>query len=666
MAGEIETTKDIADGSGHGDWKLWERELDNAKEFRKDFDEEAQDNYDIYENDAKGSGFADERYPIFWANVQTLRPLIYSNLPLADVRRRYASKDAIARLSSIMLERATNYFMETGKASDRLEQARDDGLIVGMGIVKVRFEADIITDEEGEENVASKVIKYDFIPYKDYLSSPAKLETLVRWRAYRHMWDRDQLVEQFGKAKGNAVRLESTILESTDDANKSEHETFKRAEVWEIWDKTSGKVKFWSDGFTDGLLSDEDDEFNLVDFFPSPDPINMGQVNNSILPVPPYRMYSSQATELNLVVDRIENIVEQIKAGGLYNKVLEAADADGLLNNGDGVYDAVQFDPSVNIANLVYTKDIVSLANVLQVLRTYKIELIEEIRDITGISDIVRGTSKASETATAQRLKGNFAISRIQPQQQAMSNFIRDLVRITSELLAENWSGEELAQISNMQILKQSDMDERIAQETLARGLQPEEVEKLTQILREEQDKVIKTEMAVTDQMLDQIETVLRSDKLRGYAIDVETETTVKTDTDKLKQERIEFLNVMSTMIQQFVPLTQAGILPPEAVKAMIGFGSRPFKVGRELEEAFDMIGQEPPQEEQAPEQPSEAMIDAQLRSRDLDLKERKNQDDFAIDSAKIELQAAENENDREAQFTIEELRAIAKQNNVG
>lgn len=659
MTEQIEEIKDIADGSNKGDWKYWDRELKNAIDYRKDFNKEVDEYCDIYENETEGAQYADERYPIFWANVQTLKPLIYSNLPLADIRKRYAAKDYITRMASILLERGANYFMETGGASMCFEQARDDALITGWGVVKVRFEAEILKNEEGEENVGEKSIKYDFIPYEDYLCSPAKIESLVRWRAYRHKMAKEELKEQFGSEIANKISLTASILE---EADEDDEDIFKRAEVWEIWDKESGKVIFWSDGYKDGLLSREDSAYNLSTFFPSPSPINLGRINDTILPVPPYRMYKSQAEELNQVTDRITSIVGQIKAGGLYNKVLASKNVDDLLNNTDGKYDPVAFDPSMNIQNLIYTKDIVSLANVLQVLRTHKMELVNEVRDITGLSDIVRGTSVASETATAQRLKGNFAISRIQPQQQAMSNFIRDVIRITAELVAENWSGEELAQIANMQVLKQADFDRKILEVTTQQGLGIEEVKKVVQVMREEREKTAKLEMAITDSDLDEVERILKSDKLRGYNIDIESETTVKIDSDQLKSERIEFLNVMTAMVTQLAPMVQAGIFPIEAVKALIGFGARPFKVGRELEDAFDMIGQQPPEEEQKPQEPSEAMIDAQLKSRELDIKERQVVGDQKLKAVELKLNAHENENDRQSQFTLEELRAAAKQ----
>jgi hypothetical protein len=672
MSGEIETKEDIIDGTGYSDWKYWKREITNARKYREDYDEEVEECTEIYENcTGDGVEYADERYPIFWANVQTLRPLIYSNLPQADVRRRYGSKNPVARLSSIMLERATNYFMETENATVAFEQARDDALIGGWGVVKVRFEANIITDGEGNEDVAGKSIKFDFIPYKDYLCSPAKIEQLVRWRAYRHMMDKEELKSLFGN-KANETSLSASILE--DEEEDDDCELFKRAEVWEIWDKTSGKVIFWSDGYKNGLLSSEDDVYNLQGFFPSPAPINLGKVNSEVLPVPPYRMYKTQAEELNRTCDRIVNIIDQIKAGGLYNAVLEAADVVDMMNNADGEWSAVKFDPSVNITNLIYQKDLVALANVLSVLRTQKIELIEEIRDITGISDIVRGTSKASETATAQKLKSNFAVSRIQPQQQAMSVFIRDIVRIVAELIAENWTGEELAEICSMQILDQAEMEQKIAQATRERELAPEELKKLTALVQEEQDKKTKTEMAVTDNMLMQVEKLLQSDKLRGYSIDIETETTVQADSEQLKQDRIEYANTMTNLIGAYAPMVDAGILPLEAMQAVIGFVSRPFKVGRELEEAFEMIGERPAEEEQQTQQPPmDVVIDAQNKARELNIKEFEARTKAANDARDLDLKeqklvadTMDKENDREADFTLEELRSLrrdAKQN---
>jgi len=403
--------------------------------------------------------------------------------------------------------------------------------------------------------------------------------------------------------------------------------------------------------------------------------LNLGRVNGSILAVPPYRMYKAQAMELNVLADRIETVTAAIKAGGLYNQVMGGEDVDSLLNNEDDTYTAVQVPPDIDINKMIYTRDIVGLANVLTVLRSQKAELIEEIKDITGISDIVRGNTKASETATAQKLKSNFAISRIQTQQQAMSEFIREIVEITGELLAENWSGEELAEIAGITVVSQKEFDEKIA--NLAAGLDVNEQEfnKIVKTMREEQERAIKTEGGVTDKDLEKVEKLLRDDRMRGYAIDVETETTAQVDSDKLKAQRIEFMNTMTAFLTQNTPLVQAGLLPMEAFKAMIGFVSRPFKVGRELEESFDLIGEKTDEQKEAEKQPTAEMLDAQQNKRKIDIDEKDAETkrmkvigDQKIETAKLDQNSMEKENDRESDFTLQQLKDLrndAKQESV-
>jgi len=115
---------------------------------------------------------------------------------------------------------------------------------------------------------------------------------------------------------------------------------------------------------------------------------------------------------------------------------------------------------TVDIKNQIYIKDIVPIANTITILTQQKAQIINNIREITGLSDIVRGVSIASETATAQRLKGDFAISRIQPLQKANAIMIKDTIEIMAELICENYRIEELAKISGCQIVSLKDIAE--------------------------------------------------------------------------------------------------------------------------------------------------------------------------------------------------------------
>jgi hypothetical protein len=69
----------------------------------------------------------------------------------------------------------------------------------------------------------------------------------------------------------------------------------------------------------------------------------------------------------------------------------------------------------------------------------------QTIYEVTGISDIVRGASKANETATAQQIKGQWAGLRISTRQKRFADFARDLIRLKAEVIAERFDPQTLS-----------------------------------------------------------------------------------------------------------------------------------------------------------------------------------------------------------------------------
>jgi hypothetical protein len=54
----------------------------------------------------------------------------------------------------------------------------------------------------------------------------------------------------------------------------------------------------------------------------------------------------------------------------------------------------------------------------------------QDLYEITGIADIIRGNSEPNETATAQQLKGQFAVLRISKAQNEVQKWVRGGMRI--------------------------------------------------------------------------------------------------------------------------------------------------------------------------------------------------------------------------------------------
>lgn len=184
------------------------------------------------------------------------------------------------------------------------------------------------------------------------------------------------------------------------------------------------------------------------------------------------------------------------------------------------------------------------LAQKVQVLQTLQQLLVAEkqrLDEQTGIADIVMGSTAASETATAQSIKSNWANLRLARKTGEVSRAFRDVFRIMAEIMAEHYTPESLY---------------------LSSGMQP-------------------------DPMVLQ---AIKSDIGRNLAIDIETDSTVALDDEAEKQQRIEFLNYVSPFLQTIIPAVQQGAFPADLAKNMVMFAVRSFKHGRALEESLEAL----------------------------------------------------------------------------
>jgi len=629
----------------------WNKELENAANTEKDWIDEATKYFQIYRDEKSiidGFGNESSRYNIFWANVQTLKPLVFSKLPNPNITRRFLDDNDNYRIISEMIERSISYFLDRGNVDVVFGKTRDDFLIGGRGIARVVFdEAEIVEIEEktinenGEEvlekfeevDETTKKPKIEYWNWKDVRMSPEEKWEDVRWVAFRHKMTRDQLVENFGKI-GNDVALNYSSLSKLTDSSKDGLDQFKLAEVWEIWDKETKRVLFISDGLDGKVLKDEEDNYNLEGFFPIAKPLGSDSDPCSLVPIPMYRMYKSQAEELNRIDARIKSLVGQMKFTGVYSSISEDSDIDNFLNGNDGTFSPLKsLTPGSSIRDSIFIKPIVEIANVINQLNDQKARVIQNIRDITGLSDIVRGTTLASETATAQRLKGDFAISRIFPVKREFEIFVRDTIRLLVELIVENYTAKELAKITGLEIINIKEIQKATLQKQAAlfdeaiQQLNPNdpEVEQKVEQLNQQQQAGFEATMkpfidklkgyAVTPEQLEEIDAIIKDDKLRSFAVDIETDSTVSVDQNQTKQDRLEYMQAISAFFSQATPILQAGGINKATFREMLAFISSPFKVGRNLEEHLLS-------EEEEPKGPSleEQMAQAENQRKDQEL----------------------------------------------
>jgi len=582
-----------------GTAQYWHIELNNADKTEEDWRKRGRKVIERYRDernvDTYGMG-SEKKFNILWANTETLKGALFAKMAKPDVRRRFPDNNPVTKDIARVLERTLAYANDVYNANKPIESALEDYLLPGRGVVWVVYDPVFVKEmvqmeqinemgerviiEVEEERVAEQRCYFDYVHWEDYRENPAKRPEDVSWKARRHLWTRDQLKD---KGFSNVEDIPLNWSPDSDEENYEAEEVFKRAEIWEIWDRVKYKRYYVARNY-DKILREDDDPYELQDFFPTPTPMIAVRTNDTSVPIPEFTLYQDQAEELDRVTTRISNLIEGLKRRGVYDA--SVPELSHLANAGDN-----DFIPSENfsllaqkggLSGVFQQEDISPIGQVLQGLYQQRTQILEIIYEVTGISDLLRGNTKASETATAQQLKAQFGSMRMRKRQEEIERYIRDLFRIKAEIVAEHYEPEILQAITNIQ---------------------------------------------VTPEMMQ----IMRDDKLREYNIDVETDSTVFADENAEKQTRIEFLQTMGAYLEKAIAISNANpMLTPIAFQSL-RFLVGAWKVGRDFEEIIDQteqqIMQQMQQQMQAPPQPSEAEKIAQAKIQGELMREKMKQE---------------------------------------
>ena len=126
-----------------------------------------------------------------------------------------------------------------------------------------------------------------------------------------------------------------------------------------------------------------------------------------MMPVTMYSLYKNQAKELNTITLRMNAVIKAIKTKGLYDGAL-GDDIGRLMESAENDLTPTEKGSSLidgGIAKAIWFYPVEQLILVLQQLITAREAAKRTIYEITGISDILRGQSMASETLGAQQIK---------------------------------------------------------------------------------------------------------------------------------------------------------------------------------------------------------------------------------------------------------------------
>jgi hypothetical protein len=444
----------------------------------------------IYTERRRTEGTEVRRMSLLWSNISVLQPAIYAKMPQPNVTRRFKDDDPVARTASEMVERAIHYTFDDADFDGVMRGVRDDYLLVGRGSAWVRYDAEFsplmgednnplnkqgapLNDgEEAGEQLEGEHVCWDYVNWRDFGHNVARTwqEVTTVWR--KVYMDREQGNKRFTEDKFKSVELDHKVGDDTETRNTESQQPAK-ATVYEIWDKTSNKVIFLAKGGK-VILEETDPYLKFKDFFPCPKPVYGTLETASLVPVPDYVFYQDQLEEIDDLTARIGALLDQLKVAGFYpasasdsSEAIQQIAMKGVENVLIPIPNWNQFKEGGGAGGMIEWWPVDQVIKVLEGCFTARKQLIDDVFQITGISDIVRGETDPRETKGAQELKGQYASVRIRDRINEMARFGQQAARLTAEIISEQFQPQTLMDMTNMKLPTQGELDQQALQQQI-------------------------------------------------------------------------------------------------------------------------------------------------------------------------------------------------------
>lgn len=456
---KIDGPEELGEGVG-GAQALWSREIKAAQQFSQKFTRSAKKINDRYldkrtDMEVNGTEF---RVNLFWSTVQVVMSMLYAQPPKADVKRLYDDfNDEASRVGSQIMERLLNNDVasEGSTTNSSIQYAIQDYVIVGFGQTWVRYDVQTATQvlEDGTEyeGIVGEDAPVDYVHWNDFLYSPARVWEEVRWVAKRSYLTKEKLEDRFGQEVADAVPMAGKTGSSSNDI-KMPSDPWNRAEVWEIWDKRTKKVYWFVEG-ADSLLDERDDPLQLENFWPCPQPLMTNVSTTELVPRSDYVMAQDQFEQLDEINTRITYLTRAMKVVGVYDRSAEGVQrmlSQAVENQLIPVDNWAMFAESGGLKAKIDWLPVAEVAGVVERLVGLREQVKGQIYEVLGISDIMRGNSKASETLGAQQIKAQFGSTRLQLKQMYVAMFVQRAMSIKAEIIARHFQPQTIADQSNV------------------------------------------------------------------------------------------------------------------------------------------------------------------------------------------------------------------------
>lgn len=543
----------------------WQTEIQASQQELLKFHQDANritqrylDKRDAYAKD-------ESKVNLFWSTMQVLLSMLYARPPKADVARSFQDyDDDVARVSGTILQRLLNRAFDDNVSAwdSAVRQGIEDWLVVGSGQIWLRYEVTTepyeipaVFDEYGQElspaqeaeRIVNEDAPCDYIYWEDFFYSPARTWHEVRWVARRVFMTKDQLVARFGDKIAAQVPLGNYSKKDQVNDQSPKHDPWSKAEVFEIWCKEKRKV-YWYAKACDIILDVKDDPLGLDGFFPCPKPLAANVTSSNFMPRADYIFAQDQFNELDEINTRITWLTRAARVVGVYDKSAEGIQRvfnQGTENQLIPVDNWAMFAEKGGIKGQVDWIPIDQVVNAIDHLRQYRQDKVVQIYEVLGVSDIMRGSSKASETAAAQQIKAQFGSTRVQLKQFYIADWITQALRIKAEIICKHYQPETIIKRSNI---------ERTPDAALAM----------------------------------QAVQLLKDEEMNEYRINIEADSMAALDWAAERDAAVQFMQGLGAFISQVAPMAQAVPGAAPVLMSLLQWSVSKFRVSTQIESVLD------------------------------------------------------------------------------
>lgn len=559
--------------------KQWHERITKAEKEYEPFHDLIKETREYYKNESKKN-----KHSIFWASVETMKPFLYFKQPRPYVDRKEKTSDPAEMVACKIIEKALAWDLAQFDFDSVIKYVRNDFLISGMGLAEEKYEAefeDIVENGDLLPLKKSEKVVTSYIDPVDFIADVEKVGIWedVTWVARKIWMTKQEVIDAFGE------EVKDLIVEP----GEKEYQG-KDTLVYKIWDKKTSRIYWLSKVCKTDFLKVSDDLLKLNGFFPMPKPIFATQANDSLIPVPDYREIRALLKEMDGLTERMRLTMKALKVSGAYDKAFpELANILDKEVTLVAVSDFQKLKDAGGIAGIIDFAPIKQYIDVLSSLAQRRAEIKAELFEITGVSDIMRGNSDPRETAQAVKQKTNFGSLRNQDRQNDMQRFICDLFKIKAEIICERFDAETLA---------------AFVPNTLPKVLM-------------------------------QAVELLRTQKLRGMALGIETDTVFNQDAEAEKAlSAVKTINEMINTAFQAVS-AQPLLLPvyKQMIMSIVATLPNARQFEAVIDDALNKIAQQLSQPKQP--QPNPQLMAVQNQA-------TKNQQEFAIKKEQNQLKGQE------------------------